>query len=310
MRRFLRHVTPARALVATLVIFAGAAVADPGAALNLLARAQSYRLLDDIPYGGGPREKLDVYLPDHAEAPRPLIVFFYGGRWSSGERANYRFVGAALAARGVIAVIPDYSLYPQARFPVFLEDAARALRWASDNAERLGADRSRIFLMGHSAGGHIAAMLAFDQRWLSAIGLSPSSDLAGLIGLAGAYDFAIDSDVLRGVFGAPANAAASQPLRYVTRDAPPALLIAGEADTTVKPRNTRALAAAIDAAGGEARTIYYPGVTHREIIGAFSPLLHFLAPVADDVMAFVDAKRAMGNDTKERRVGGRDGDAQ
>jgi acetyl esterase/lipase len=310
MRRFLRYATGSRALVATLVILAGAAVVDPGAGLNLVACVQSYRLLGDIAYGDGPREKLDVYLPDHAEPPRPLVVFFYGGRWSSGEKANYRFVGAALAAHGVIAVIPDYSLYPQARFPVFLEDAAHALRWARDNAERLGADRSRIFLMGHSAGGHIAAMLAFDQRWLSAVGLSPSSDLAGLIGLAGAYDFAIDSDVLRGVFGPPANAAASQPLRYVTRDAPPALLLAGEADTTVKPRNARALAAAIDAAGGEARAIYYPGVTHSEIIGAFSPLLHFLAPVADDVMAFVDTKRIRTDDTKERRVGGRGEGAQ
>ena len=310
MRRFLRYATGWRALVATLVLLADAAALDPGAALNLVARLNSYRLLDDVGYGDGPRAKLDVYLPERIDAPGPLVVFFYGGRWSTGERADYRFVGAALATRGVIAVIPDYSLYPQSRFPVFLEDASRALRWALDNAERLGADRARIFVMGHSAGGHIAAMLAFDPRWLAAVGLSPSSDLAGFIGLAGAYDFAIDSDVLRGVFGPPANAAAAQPLRYVTRDAPPALLIAGEADTTVRPRNTRALVAAIDAAGGEGRALYYPGVTHREVIGAFSPLLHFLAPVADDVMAFVGAKRARANKTNERRVDDRDRDVQ
>ncbi|MFO1102878.1 MAG: hypothetical protein U1E20_08250 [Methylocystis sp.] len=78
----------------------------------------------------------------------------------------------------------------------------------------------------------------------------------------------------------------------------------------MRPRNTRALAAAIDAAGGEARAIYDPGVAHREIIGAFSPLLHFLAPVADDVMAFVGAKRARAQETKERRVGDRDEDRQ
>jgi acetyl esterase/lipase len=310
MRRFLRYVTPPRALVATLALLAGAAVVDPGAALNLFARVQSYRLLGDIAYGAGPRAKLDVYLPERVDAAKPLVVFFYGGRWSSGEKAHYRFVGAALAARGAIAVIPDYSLYPQSSFPVFLEDAARALRWARDNAGQLGADRSRIFLMGHSAGGHIAAMLGFDKRWLAAVGLSPARDLAGFIGLAGAYDFAIDSDVLRGVFGAPAHAAARQPLRYVTREAPSALLLAGESDSTVRPRNTRALAAAIDAVGGEARAIYYPGVTHREIIGAFSPLLHFLAPVADDVMAFVHAKRAEADKTEERRVGDRDEDAQ
>ncbi|MGJ0502953.1 MAG: alpha/beta hydrolase [Methylocystis sp.] len=178
MRRFLRYVTPPRALVATLALLAGAAVIDPGAALNLFARAQSYRLLEDVAYGAGPRAKLDVYLPERVDAAKPLVVFFYGGRWSSGEKAQYRFVGAALAARGAIAVIPDYSLYPQTSFPVFLEDAARALRWARDNAGQLGADRSRIFLMGHSAGGHIAAMLAFDKRWLAAVGLSPAKRTA------------------------------------------------------------------------------------------------------------------------------------
>lgn len=294
----LRHVTPARALLGTLVILTGAALGDPGAALNFVARTQSYRLLADLPYGDGARQRLDLYLPAEARAPAPLVIFFYGGRWSEGAKETYRFIGATLAERGFVAVIPDYSLYPQARFPVFLEDAARALRFARDNAEKYDADPSRVFLMGHSAGGHIATMLAFDQRWLAAEGLLPARDIAGVVGLAGAYDFKIDTDLLRGVFGDPANAAASQPLRYVTRDAPPLLLLTGDADQTVKPRNTRALADAVRAIGGEARVIVYPRLAHREIIGAFSPLLRFLAPVAEDVAAFLSTTSATANNQR------------
>ncbi len=306
----LRHVTPARALLATLAIFTGAAVVDPAVALNAIAAFQPHRRISDVPFGEDPRQRLDLYLPAAPAADAPVAIFFYGGRWNTGAKETYRFIGAALAARGAIVVIPDYRLYPQTRFPAFLEDAAQAARWTRDNAQRYGGDLSRLFVIGHSAGGHIASMLAFDKRWLAAVGLAPARDFAGVVGLAGAYDFAIDSDLLRGVFGAPANAAATQPLRYVTRDAPPLLLLTGEADETVKPRNTRALAQAVSDAGGEARAIYYPGVAHREIIGAFSPLLRFLAPVADDVMGFVSTRRAAPDNREGPRSDGRDGDAQ
>lgn len=306
----LRHVTPVRALSVTLAIFTGAAVVDPTAALNVIAAFQPHQRISDVPFGEDPRQRLDVYLPAAPVADAAVAIFFYGGRWNAGAKEMYRFIGAALAARGAIVVIPDYRLYPRARFPAFLEDAAQAARWTRDNARRYGGDLSRLFVIGHSAGGHIATMLAFDKRWLAAVGLAPARDFAGVVGLAGAYDFAIDSDLLRGVFGAPANAAATQPLRYVTRDAPPLLLLTGDADQTVKPRNTRALAQAVSDAGGEARAIYYPGVEHREIIGAFSPLLRFLAPVADDVMGFVSTRRAAPDNKEERRSDGRGEDAQ
>lgn len=306
MRAILRHLTPARAVLLTLAILAGAAAIDPGAALNLLARTQPYRLVADVAYGEGARRRADVYLPASQGAPASAVVYFYGGSWNTGAKELYRFIGAALAQRGVATIVPDYSLYPQARYPAFLEDAAQALRWTRDNAERFNIDPARIFLMGHSAGGHIAAMLAFDRRWLAAAGLDPARDVAGMIGLAGAYDFSIDTDLLRGVFGAPANAAATQPLTYVTRDAPPALLLTGDADETVKPRNTRALAESVRAIGGDVRDIYYPGLDHREIVGAFSPLLRFLAPVEDEVARFVSTRRARPDNTVEPPRAGAD----
>lgn len=265
---------------------------NPAAVANLIARAQRYRLASDLAYGDGARRRADIYTPETLREPAPVVIYLYGGSWNTGEKETYRFIGAALAARGIVTVIPDYSLYPNARFPAFMEDAAQALRWTRDNIGRFGGDPRRIFLIGHSAGGHIATMLAFDRRWLAAVGLSPERDIAGVIGLAGAYDFAIDTDLLRGVFGPPANAAETQPLRFVTADAPPLLLLTGDADVKVKPRNTRALADRVREVGGKVRDLYYPGVGHIEIIAAFSPPFRFLAPVGVDIDEFIAARKA------------------
>ena len=163
--------------------------------LNATVPSDTYRNIANLPYGDQPRQKLDVYLPTQPIADQalaaggtPMVVFFYGGSWSSGDRADYRFVGEALASHGIVAVVADYRLSPDVRYPVFLQDSALAMRWAFDNAQKYGADPARLFVMGHSAGAYNAAMLALDKRWLGGVGLSPAR-LAGWIGLAGPYDF-------------------------------------------------------------------------------------------------------------------------
>jgi acetyl esterase/lipase len=264
----------------------------PKLAVNAAAGFQPHKPLFNLAYGPQPRQRLDVYVPRRDDGPFPVIVYLYGGSWSSGAKEIYRFLGADLAARGFLAVIPDYRVYPAVRYPGFVEDAAQSLRWAKEHAHRFGADPDRIFVMGHSAGAHIAAMLAFERRWLAAAGFPGEDALSGVIGLAGPYDFEIDSDLLRGVFGDPENKRHTQPLAHVNADGPPVLLATGEADKTVDPRHTRALAAAIRAAGGSVETIFYPRLGHREIVGAFSPLFRFLAPVAEDVAAFVSTQPA------------------
>jgi pimeloyl-ACP methyl ester carboxylesterase len=157
-------------------------------ALNALVASDTYQGEQGVAYGPDPRQKLDVYKPLGNVAGAPVVVFFYGGNWSAGDRADYRFVGEALAASGAIAIVADYRLSPQVRWQQILQDCALATRWAFDRAPALGGDPRRIYLMGHSAGGYNAAMLALDSRWLRAQGLSPER-LAGWIGLAGAYDF-------------------------------------------------------------------------------------------------------------------------
>ena len=171
-------------LAAVLVGVATLAACSPLAALNAFARTDTYRPSADIAYGALPRQKLDVYTPTVAAPPAgwPVVVFFYGGTWTSGERRDYKFMGEALAERGILAVVADYRLYPEVRYPEFLRDSALAVAWALDNATRLGGDPARVFVMGHSAGGYNAAMVALDPRWLAPTGHS-AKELAAWIGL-------------------------------------------------------------------------------------------------------------------------------
>src|SRR5690348_7936426 len=156
---------------------------SPAALLNTTVPRSGYRLQSDIAYGPLARQKLDLYVP---EVPRPdgkSVIFFYGGSWDSGAKGDYLFVAQALASRGVTTIIADYRLYPEVRFPVFVEDAAKATRWAGD---RVGL--SKLFVMGHSAGAHIALMLAVDTPYLARAGVDRMK-IAGVIGLSGPYDF-------------------------------------------------------------------------------------------------------------------------
>ena len=198
----------------------------------------SYRiaLTTSIAYAKGARHTLDVCRPKSATAA-PVIVFFYGGGWRSGSKRTYRYVAKALARRGYVTVLPDYRIYPPARYPDFLDDGAQAVRWVKDNAKRFGGDPQKIFLMGHSAGAHIAAMLAIDATWLQKVGLAPGRDIAGLIGISGPYDFLpLKDEIFKIIFGG--DRPETQPISHVTPGAPPALLLTGDKDDVVGAGNS------------------------------------------------------------------------
>lgn len=252
--------------------------------INVVRPAGRWRRHDNISYGTGRRQRLDIYQPETAGGP--TIVFFYGGSWQSGTRDYYRFLGGSLAARGIMTVVPDYAVYPEARYPDFLQDAALAVRFVRDRAAEWGSRDRPPILMGHSAGAYIAAMLAFDRRWLDGVGLSASHDVAGFIGLAGPYDFLpIVDPILQEIFGGP-DRIDTQPVRYVGGGEAPALLIAPRRDRVVSSANTTRMAARIREQGGRVRELHYPRVGHLSLIGAFAPGLRFLAPVLEDVTSF------------------------
>jgi acetyl esterase/lipase len=268
---------------------------SPTAVLNALAPHRGITPTYDIAYADGPRHTLDIYAPRPTAKPAPVVVFFYGGAWASGNKAMYRFIGASLAARGVLVVIPDYRLYPEVRFPKFMDDAAQAVAWTHANAARLGGDPSRLFLMGHSAGAHIATLLALDASYLRAVHLSPAHDVCGVIGLAGPYDFLpLHDATLEAVFGPEAERPLSQPINFVSAQAPPMLLLSGRDDYTVDPGNTVRLAGKLRAAGGTVEHRLYPVIGHTTLIAAFSAPLSFLAPVRRATLDFIAAHGACG----------------
>ena len=256
--------------------------------VNALAVGRDVQVIRDNRFADGRRGLLDVYMP-RAAHDAPLAIFFYGGGWEDGAKENYRFVAMALARRGIVTMVPDYRLYPDVRFPDFITDGARAVRWARRNAVEFGADPGLVFLIGHSAGAYIAAMLTLDRSRLD----EPSqAALAGTVGLAGPYDFLpLKSPSLKRIFApAEGDLTSSQPVTYARGDAAPMLLISGLSDKRVRPENSRRLAAKVRACGGKVETRFYKRIGHTAVMAAFSPLLRPLAPSLADTLAFIRAR--------------------
>ena len=280
-----------RGLLASVAAFAAAPLAGCswGGALAAVTPGDA-REQADLAFGEDPRHRLDVYVPAGTPpaAGWPVVVFFYGGSWKGGARGTYRFVGRALASRGMLAVIPDYRVYPQVRYPAFLEDGARALAWTRRQLGGWGGDPARLFVAGHSAGAYNAAMLAFDRRWLAEAGVPPGA-IAGFWGLAGPYDFLpIENPDVKPVFFHPDYPPGTQPIDHARGFDRPVFLGAAASDSLVDPkRNTVQLAGRLREAGTPVVERLYPRANHITLVGAFAGPLRWIAPVLDDVTAFV-----------------------
>lgn len=299
----LRHALPAmtrfsRRTLTALGLLPLLQACSPLRLINAAVPSGTHRLEADIAYGAAPRQRLDVYRPLGATDNAPLVVFFYGGSWSSGSKNDYRFAGEALASRGIVTVVADYRLSPDVKYPTFLEDCALAVRWAHGQAGRLGADPRRLHLVGHSAGAYNAAMLALDPRWLRSAGLEPAQ-MAGWVGLAGPYDFLpIGLRDVQVAFDWPSTPADSQPLFHARRlegAAPPALLLAARSDVLVDPqRNTVSMATALRERKVQVQSELLERVSHTTLMGAFAAPLRGLAPVLDRVSGFVKGAPGVG----------------
>lgn len=243
--------------------------------------------LRDAAYGTGPRRRLDVFVPVAATASAPVLVFFYGGSWKGGSKEDYAFVGQALAAQGFVTVMPDYRLYPEVRFPDFLDDGAASIAWVRDNIAAYGGDPRRIVLAGHSAGAYNAAMLGLDTQYLRRAGVDPWT-IRAVAGLSGPYDFLpLDEGTAREVFGAFPDKAATQPVTFASAHSPPAFLATGEADTVVRPSNTRNLAARLRERRVPVQERAYAGLDHADTLLALSVAFRSKAPVLAEMTAFL-----------------------
>lgn len=254
--------------------------------LNLRSGSEGVVVTKNVVFDPATGLAMDVYRPtsgDHL----PTVVFFYGGSWKSGKREWYAWVGETLARQGIVVAVPDYRLWPKVRMDGFVGDAAHAVAYVDAHAGEWHGDRTKLFLMGHSAGAHIAALLATDQHWLKDVGMQPDK-LAGFIGLAGPYDFLplTDADYVDMFGHTAAEQARSQPVNFVDGDEPPMLLLHGESDTTVKPSNTVSLAKKMRAHGEPVTVTMYPDMAH---IGILLKLGSKTSAVRDDVVRFVKA---------------------
>lgn len=259
--------------------------------LNAVTSRAGYDVVTGIRYGEGPRGTYDLYVPKNAGPSTPVVVFIYGGGWVSGSKEMYLFVGQSLASEGMIVAIPDYRINPQVTFPAFVEDSAMAVAAVSKaiaaGENGVPAGKHPLFLMGHSAGAEIAALLALDGHYLKAAGAS-TGRLAGFIGLAGPYDFLpLKQDRYKRVFPVQYREA-SQPVNFVGGRMPPMLLIAGEADTIVDPKNTRSLAAKVKAEGGAVEIHVVPGVDHPGAVSSLATAVPLGSPdIRADVLRFI-----------------------
>ncbi|AVP98800.1 alpha/beta hydrolase [Ahniella affigens] len=209
---------------------------------------------------------LDVYRPATCQNA-PVLVFFYGGTWQHGERRWYRFVGERFASLGIVTVVPDYRKAPTVAFPSYVEDAARALAFVRANALAWCGDPKRISISGHSAGAHIAALLATDARYLAPYGITPKQSIASFIGLAGPYDFLpIESKELRVAFPDESRDTDTQPIRFVDGDEPTMLLIHGMDDELVWPRNSINLYARLQTVGVASELVLIPDIGHTRLL--------------------------------------------
>lgn len=246
-----------------------------------------------LAYGPDARHRLDIYVPESGAGRAPVMVFFYGGGWNSGERADYAFVGRAFAAQGFVTVIPDYRLVPQVRFPTFVEDGALALRWVRDHIAGHGGDPSGVVLAGHSAGAYNAMMLALDRRFLARAGLPPGF-VRSAAGLAGPYDFLpLDDPRSIAAFGDYPRLAETQPVSFAGARAPRVFLATGDEDETVRPRNSVSLAAKLRAVGAPVELRTYPGLGHAGILLALNAGFRSRAPVLADVVRFARGQASL-----------------
>ena len=262
--------------------------------VNALASLSDYALIKDVAYDRHPLNTLDIYQPrNQGKKIKPLatVVFVYGGCWGGCRtinKENYRFVAESLTELGYLVVIPDYRRYPEVRFPEIIRDVTQAVEWVNQHIGDYAGDPNNIFLMGHSSGGHLAAMLTLNETYLLP---ETYQGIRGFIGLAGVYDFVFDEPYQFAVFAPLKQHADSQPSYFVEGREPPLLLLYGRDDTSIKPRNIINLTRAVKAKNGRVKSFFYDDVDHLEIIAALSVPLRSSYPIHQDISEFLTQHR-------------------
>ncbi|MCG8671263.1 MAG: alpha/beta hydrolase [Pseudomonadales bacterium] len=207
--------------------------------LKQITKSADVKVVKDIPYGELARQHLDLYIPT-TQKPRYTLMFIHGGGWRTGHKDMYGFLGHALAKRGIATMVINYRLYPEASYPEFVNDAALALGWLETSGAYYGLSQAPLFLMGHSAGAHIAMLSTMDESFSQQFGYS-ADRIKGIISMAGVYSFCPEkSELYQKIFPiqhSGENYADTKPLNFVADNGVPIYILHGRQDKTVACRS-------------------------------------------------------------------------
>ncbi len=262
----------------------------PVTVLNGITPSSTFDKTKNVSYGDGPRQSLDIYRAETPKAEAPVLVFIHGGSWDSGSKDTYKFLAEGFTRSGYDIVLPNYRIYPQAKFPNFLTDNAEAVAYVAKEFP------SRpIVLMGHSAGAYNVLMLGLQGEFLKTAGVDLCSRISGIVGLAAPTGIVpLKSERLIEIF----------PDRFTGEDAAlnnvsapvPALFLGhGESDTTVYPKNSEALAEKVEARGGSAVVEVYPGQSHTDVVKVLSRHFEEDTTLKADIVTFIDGTPKTGD---------------
>ena len=196
-------------------------------------------ILRDIAYASGPshddgRGLLDIYLPAEPENA-PVLIFMHGGGLGNGDKRRVRHIGRRFASEGFVTVCSNYRLTPPNRHPAHIEDAAAAFNWVYRNIDEYGGDPDSIFVSGGSAGGYLAALLAYDGSYLAEYGLA-TDQIVAVIPISGLVDVtrANRRRQLETWHGDPDVIRDASAIHHARKDGPPTLVLFAEGDTPVR----------------------------------------------------------------------------
>lgn len=268
------------AATATATILAACA---PVSILNAITPSGNYSKADNVSYGPLDRQVMDIYQPETPKPGAPIVVFTHGGSWDSGSKDIYKFFAEGFTSNGYTVVVPNYRLYPEARFPDMIVDTTKAI---AATATRF-ADRPLV-VMGHSAGGYNTLMAMMDPQYAEAEGLAVCERISGIVALAPPTGIIpLKEEPYITIF--PDRFTGSDaPLKQVNGPLPAVLFIHGTDDKTVYPQNSEALAEKITARGGKASVKLYPDLGHTDVIKVISRHFDDDAPIKADITAFID----------------------
>ena len=262
---------------------------SPVHVLNAITQ-KDFSMKPDIAYGQHPRQKLDVYMPLAQTSDglaKPVILFVYGGAWTTGNKNDYLFVGESFSKAGYVTAVMNYRLAPQHKYPDYVQDTALALKWISDHIQQYGGDPKQIVVMGHSAGAFNAVEAVDNQRWLDEVNL-PVSNIKAVVGIAGPYSYDFRTDGSVNAFSATATPDQVMPDRHIRPDAPPHLLLTASNDQRVKLSNTQKMQAALKKQNIPVQHEVIEGASHVSIMASVATRLNWYKPTREVILNYLN----------------------